>query len=86
MTAVEWLVEELGAYLPNSIKEVQSLIEQAKDIEREQLIDCGNTCALLQHINEDRVSQMSIEEVEKLAEEDSITVGEQYYSEKFKKK
>ena len=66
LTSVEWLVQELGSYLPTSIKEVQSLIEQAKDMEREQLIDCGNTCALMQYIHVDKVSQMSIEEVEKL--------------------
>ena len=38
-TAVEWLIEELGAYLPSSIKEVQLMIEQAKEIERQQIID-----------------------------------------------
>jgi hypothetical protein len=38
-TAVEWLEEELGAYLPNSIKEVQLMIEQAKKMERQQIID-----------------------------------------------
>jgi predicted restriction endonuclease len=39
MTAVEWLVQELGSYLPTSIKEVQSLIEQAKEIEKQQIIE-----------------------------------------------
>jgi hypothetical protein len=34
MTAVEWLVEELGSYLPTSIEDVQSIIEQAKERER----------------------------------------------------
>ena len=34
MTAVEFLVEELGAYLPISIKEVQSIINQAKEMEQ----------------------------------------------------
>ena len=38
-TAVEWLEEELGAYLPSSIKEVQLIIEQAKQMERQQIID-----------------------------------------------
>jgi hypothetical protein len=36
-TAVEWLVEELGAYLPISIEDVQSMIEQAKEMEKQQL-------------------------------------------------
>jgi hypothetical protein len=34
MTAVEWLVEELGEYLPTSIKDVQSMIEEAKEMEQ----------------------------------------------------
>jgi hypothetical protein len=34
MTAVEWLVKELGEYLPTSIKDVQSMIEQAKEMEQ----------------------------------------------------
>lgn len=33
-TAIEWLVEELGAYLPLSIKEVQLMVEQAKELEK----------------------------------------------------
>jgi hypothetical protein len=55
-------------------------------MEKQQIIDCGNTCALMQHIHENKVSKMSIEEVEKLAEEDNITFGEQYYEETFKSK
>jgi hypothetical protein len=39
MTAVEWLVDELGSYLPISIKEVQLIIEQAKEMEKQQIID-----------------------------------------------
>jgi hypothetical protein len=34
MTAVEWLVKELGEYLPTSIKDVQSMIEEAKEMEQ----------------------------------------------------
>ena len=37
MTAVEWLVEELDSYLPTSIKDVQSMIEQAKQIEQKNI-------------------------------------------------
>ena len=38
-TAVEWLVKELGEYLPTSIKDVQSMIEQAKEMEKQQIIE-----------------------------------------------
>ncbi len=38
-TAVEWLVEDLGAYLPISITSVKLSIEQAKEMEKQQIID-----------------------------------------------
>ena len=41
-TAVEWLVEDLGVYLPISITSVQLSINQAKEMEKEQIIDFGN--------------------------------------------
>ena len=84
MTAVEWLVEQLAPSVSLQQKYIDELLEQAKEMEKQQLIDCGNTCALMQYIHVDKVSQMSIEEVEKLAEEDNITFGEQYYEENFK--
>jgi hypothetical protein len=98
-TAVEFLIEQIKSKadnLPTNTKEnrmakgiyVDCLImaRQAKEMEKQQIIDCGNTCALMQYIHVDKVSQMSIEEVEKLAEEDNITFGEQYYEETFKNK
>jgi hypothetical protein len=41
-TAVEWLVDELGAYLPLSITEVQLMVEQAKEMEKQQIITAYN--------------------------------------------
>ena len=35
-TAVEWLVEDLGVYLPISITSVQLSINQAKEMEKQQ--------------------------------------------------
>jgi len=47
LTSVEWLVQELGSYLPTSIKEVQSLIEQAKEMEkREQGYNYEKVCEI----------------------------------------
>jgi D-hexose-6-phosphate mutarotase len=88
-TAVEWLEKEIfrnHKFLLQKVdcSRLQESIEQAKEMEKQQIIDCGNTCALMQYIHVDKVSQMSIEEVEKLAEEDNITFGEQYYNETFK--
>jgi hypothetical protein len=82
-TAVEWLEEQYTKQITFLHRED---FEQAKEMEKQQIIDCGNTCALMQHIHENKVSKMSIEEVEKLAEEDNITFGEQYYEETFKSK
>jgi len=45
MTAIEWLVEDLGVYLPISITSVQSSIEQAKEMEKQQLFLSSNTSA-----------------------------------------
>ena len=82
MTAVEFLTDNFHYYYSTKWNDI---LEQAKEMEKQQIIDCGNTCALMQYIHVDRVSQMSIEEVEKLAEEDNITLGEQYYDETFNK-
>ena len=43
MTAIEWLVEDLGVYLPISITSVQSSIEQAKEMERQQIEKAYNS-------------------------------------------
>lgn len=84
MTAVEWLHKKLAtSQLEDMQKNINLWFQQAKEMEKQQLIDCGNSCALMQYIHVDRVSKMSIEEVEKLAEEDNITLGEQYYEETF---
>ena len=80
-TAVEWLEEQYTKQITFLHRED---FEQAKEMEKQQIIDCGNTRALMQYIHVDKVSKMSIKEVEKLAEEDNVTFGEQYYDETFK--
>lgn len=44
MTAVEWLVKELGEYLPTSIKEVRSIINQAKEMEGQEQENFASWC------------------------------------------
>lgn len=83
-TAVEWLVKKYFEDYNVLISELE--FQQAKEMEKQQLIDCGNACALFQHIQERKVNMMSLEELEKYAEEDVINCGEKYYKEKFKKK
>jgi hypothetical protein len=90
-TAVEFLVKEFSEILGKIKTEpMQDLllvdaVNKAKEMEKQQIIDAGNNCALMQHIHEDRVNQMSIEELYIRAEEDNITFGEQYYNETFNK-
>jgi hypothetical protein len=69
-TAVDWLLEELGAYLPLSIKEVQLMVEQAKEIEKEHIVEA--------HGNQTKKSRG-------ISNYTYILTGEQYYNEKFKK-
>ena len=38
-TAVEWLVEQIKQNVHNSFEEFESLIEQAKEMEKQQIID-----------------------------------------------
>jgi predicted neutral ceramidase superfamily lipid hydrolase len=86
-TAVEWLYNNLlkNPVSNDDIEYNNAVLENAKEMEKEQLIDCGNACALFQHIHEKEVNMMSLEELEKYAEEDVINCGEQYYNETFKK-
>jgi len=38
-TAVEWLIEKLGEYFPHEIGGIHLLVEQAKEMEKEQIIN-----------------------------------------------
>jgi hypothetical protein len=86
-SAVEWLAENVDNLIPfmndNIAKKFRELIEQAKDIERRQLIDCGNSCALMQHIHNDKINKMTVSEIRQFAEEKHLTFGEEYYNENF---
>ena len=37
-TAVEWLIEELGEYFPHDIGGIHLMVEQAKQMEKEQIM------------------------------------------------
>jgi hypothetical protein len=84
-TAVDWLVSILNkeGFAPVLTNEE---IKQAKEMEKGQIIDAGNTCALKQTIHNRKVDLMSLEELEQFALEDAINVGEEYYNETFKNK
>ena len=80
-TAVEWLVDYFSKYVDMN-KHIEE-IAQAKRMEKEQIIDAGNSCALKQHLHIDRINKMSIEELEQYNLEPSYTFGEEYYNETF---
>lgn len=70
-TAVQWLVEDLGAYLPISITSVKLSIEQAKEIEKQQIMD-----AFYKGIQEQTARVLINAEK---------TTPEQYYEQRFNK-
>lgn len=85
MTAVEWLIEEVQCR-GLVTKELKFAFEQAKKMEKQQIIDAGNNCAFKQHLHSDRINKMSVDELEQYFLEPSYTFGEEYYDETFKKK
>ena len=50
-TAVEWLVEQIKQNVHNSFEEFESLIEQAKEMEKQQIIEARITAPLLSSID-----------------------------------
>jgi hypothetical protein len=86
-TAVEWLIkqiEEKNNGVSNGMT-YPSIFEQAKDMERTQLIDCGNSCAIKQHIHIEKVNKMTMDEMLEFANTKTLTLGEDYYNETFNK-
>lgn len=83
-SAVEWLVEQLFELRNPTLNQIE-ILKQAKDMERQQLIDCGNSCALMQHIHNDKINKMTESEIRLFAEEEHLTFGEEYFNENFKK-
>jgi len=88
MTALEWLVDELqkADYIPKDSIIMDYVIKQAKKMEKQQIVEAGNSCAFKQHLHSDRINKMSMDELEQYDLEPSYTFGEEYYNETFKNK
>ena len=86
MTAVEWLQEQYKDCPKYEAVLTESDFKHAKELEKQQIIDCGNSCAFKQHLYSDRINKMSMEELEQYDLEPSYTFGEEYYNETFKNK
>ena len=88
-TAVEWFIEQIEILIKNgyafNLKFEEDFIEEAKDMERQQLIDCGNRCAIKQVIHNRKLDLMNLQQLEEFSKEENITFGEQYYNETFNK-
>jgi hypothetical protein len=82
-TAVEWLYKQI--YIEYKISIHDGIMEQAKEMFEQQIVDCGNTCAIKQHIHIEKVNKMTMDEMLEFANTQTVTFGEQYYSETFKK-
>jgi hypothetical protein len=54
-------------------------------MEKQQIIDCGNTCAIKQHIHIEKVNKMTMGEMLEFANTQTVTIGEEYYNETFNK-
>ena len=54
------------------------------EMEKQQIIDCGNSCAFKQVIHNRKVDLMNLEQLEEFALEENLTFGEEYYNETFK--
>ena len=86
-TAVEWLFDNL-LFAPISRQDVrynERKFNQAKEIEKEQIIEAGNSCALKQHLHSDKINKMTESELRQFAEEDVLTFGEEHYNETYNK-
>lgn len=84
-TAVEFLVEQLFELRNPTLNQIE-IIKQAKEMFEQQIIEAGNSCALKQHLHNDRINKMSESEIRQFAEQDCLTFGEEYYKETFKNK
>jgi hypothetical protein len=96
-TAVEWYIKkikEARKMCDDTSMEMDIwhtldvLIEkgkQAKEMEKQQIIDCGNTCAIKQHIHIEKVNKMTMDEMLEFANTQTVTIGEEYYNETFNK-
>jgi hypothetical protein len=85
MTAVEWLYKNLleNPISNQDIEYNEAVFHNAKEMEKQQIVDCGNTCAIKQHIHIEKVNKMTMDEMLEFANTQTVTIGEEYYNETF---
>jgi hypothetical protein len=86
-SAVDFLVKELNekAIVGGTIDRLvmNNAIEQAKEMEKQQIISAGNSCAIKQHLHNEKVDKMTMDEMLEFANTQTVTIGEEYYNETF---
>ena len=92
-TAVEWLeqhIKELETKLFNfEVSPLESptiregLYKQAKQMEKEQIIDAGNACSIKSMVHREKLDKMSEDELRNSLVEDTISYGEEYYNQTY---
>jgi hypothetical protein len=84
-TAVEWLVEELQLYYEGQSKLVYyEIIEQAKEMEKEQMCDFAEFVAMYSDKNKNYLGDMLHAKSKYDGAERTIDLLEEYYNETFK--
>ena len=76
-TAVEWLVEKLITEFRFSFSD--NILEQAKEMEKQQIIDAYNNCI------KDRYNNALVDMGFKEKSEKCYNTGKEYYKEKYEK-
>ena len=69
-SSIEWLIEELGEYFPIGIGGIELMVEKAKEIHKQEIIDAV----------EESMSEMTLYECFR-----TLKNGEQYYNQTFNK-
>lgn len=89
-TAIEWLYNELSKNNTSTdsvierINKELSIWEQAKQMEKEQIIEAGNACGLKAIVYHQKLSEMSKDELIGEMVEDGMSHGEEYYNQTYK--
>ena len=85
-TAVQFLQDCLNIHFTfEQQMQFEGLFQQAKEMEKQQIIDAGNSCAIKQHLHNDMIDKMSNAEAMVFTQTDNLTFGEQYYNELYGK-
>ena len=85
-TAVDWLVNEIAEKYNFRFSTFYSQeINQAKEKEKQQIIDSGNKCCMKKHLHDDILDKMTLDELTEYYNKNVLSYGEEHYNETFNK-